>query len=140
MTGSLGSSAEPLHVVAGLLLRDGRVLVARRGPGMALAGAWEFPGGKVEAGETPRAALERELREELAIETRTGERLAVSEFAGNGRPIRLEGWCSRLLSGEPVAREHDALAWLRPGEVDRALLAPADLPLLDALIERVRRP
>lgn len=130
----------PLHVVAGLLLRDGRVLVARRGPGMALAGAWEFPGGKVEAGETPWAALERELREELSIETRTGGRLAVSEFAGEGRPIRLEGWCSRLVCGEPVAREHDALAWLRPGEVNRVLLAPADLPLLDALIERFRRP
>ena len=138
MTGS-SSSAEPLQVVAGLLLRDGRVLVARRGPGMALAGAWEFPGGKVEAGETSRAALERELREELAIETRTGDRLAVSEFTGNGRPILLEGWCSQLVSGEPVAREHDALAWLRPGEVDRELLAPADLPLLDALIERARR-
>jgi mutator protein MutT len=135
--GEPGLSAGPLHVVAGLLLRDGRVLLARRGPGMALAGAWEFPGGKVEAGETPRAALERELREELAIETRTGDRLAVSEFAGGDRPIRLEGWCSRLVSGEPVAREHDALAWLRPGEVDRESLAPADLPLLDALLERV---
>lgn len=138
MTGSSRSSSGALHVVAGLVLRNGRVLVARRGPGMALAGAWEFPGGKVEAAETAQAALERELREELSIETRTGDRLAVSEFAGNGRIIRLEGWCSRLVSGEPVAREHDALAWLRPGEVDRDLLAPADRPLLDALIERVR--
>ena len=128
-------SDAPLQVVAALLLREGRLLLARRGPGMDLQGCWEFPGGKVERGETAGAALERELEEELGIRTRSLFHLATSDFdASDGRTIRLEGWLTRLEGGEPEAREHDALAWLLPEQVDRASLAPADGPLLDALI------
>ncbi len=122
-----------IRVVAGMVVRDGSVLLARRGPTMALAGCWEFPGGKLEAGEGPAEALVRELDEELGIHVRPLRELAVSEITQGDRRIRLEGWLAELLAGEPEAREHDALRWQAPQAVDAAGLAPADLPLLAAL-------
>ena len=123
-----------LRVVAGLVLRDGRVLLARRSQAMSLPGVWEFPGGKIEAGEGAGTALERELDEELGVTVRALRELAVSELPQGDRLLCLEGWLAELVSGEPEAREHDALCWLRPQEVPRDTLAPADLPLLDALL------
>ncbi|MEE4298136.1 MAG: (deoxy)nucleoside triphosphate pyrophosphohydrolase [Pseudomonadales bacterium] len=125
-----------IRVVAGMVLRDGDVLLARRGPGMTLAGHWEFPGGKLEPGEGPAEALVRELDEELGIRVRPVAELAVSELAQGDRRIRLEGWLAELLAGEPEAREHDALLWRAPHAVEEAGLAPADLPLLEALRRR----
>lgn len=112
----------------------GAVLLARRGPTMDLAGHWEFPGGKVEAGETPAQTLVRELDEELGIRVAAGIPLGESFIDRPAGRIRLLGWTARLLDGVPEAREHDAVAWCRPGAVDRVTLAPADVPLLDALI------
>lgn len=126
-----------IRVVAGMVVRDGSVLLARRGPTMALAGCWEFPGGKLEAGEGPAEALVRELDEELGIRVRPVAELAVSEVDQDGRRIRLEGWLAELVAGEPEAREHDALCWQAPDRVDAAGLAPADLPLLAALRARL---
>ena len=122
-----------IRVVAGMVLREGQVLLARRGPAMTLAGHWEFPGGKLEPGEDAASALVRELDEELGIRVRPLRELAVSEIDQGARRIRLEGWLAELLAGEPEAREHDALCWRPPEGVDEAGLAPADLPLLAAL-------
>ena len=122
-----------IRVVAGMIVRDGRVLLARRGPAMDLAGHWEFPGGKLEAGEGPEAALVRELREELDIHVRPVRELARSRVPRGDDVLQLEGWQAELVRGVPTAREHDALVWTRPSEVDRSTLAPADLPLLGAL-------
>jgi mutator protein MutT len=116
-----------------MVVRDGSVLLARRGPTMDLAGCWEFPGGKLEPGEGPAEALVRELDEELGIRVRPLRALGVSEFARGERTIRLEGWLAELVAGEPEAREHDALCWARPHAVETTGLAPADLPLLEAL-------
>ena len=127
-----------LRVVAGMLVRRGRVLVARRGPAMDLAGCWEFPGGKIEAGETAAMALVRELDEELGVAARALRHLATSEFrSADGRLIRLEGWLADPGPVAPEAREHDAIAWRLPEEIDRATLAPADGPLLDALVDHL---
>ncbi|MEE4381534.1 MAG: (deoxy)nucleoside triphosphate pyrophosphohydrolase [Pseudomonadales bacterium] len=122
-----------LRVVAGLVVRAGLVLIARRSAAMDLAGHWEFPGGKIEAGETAAAALVRELEEELGIVVEPIEELAVSRAPGRDRVIRLEGWRARLLHGEPDAREHDAVLWVDPARLAPAVLAPADVPLLEAL-------
>lgn len=131
----------PIDVVAGMLLRDDKVLLARRGPGMDLAGCWEFPGGKVEADETQAAALERELQEELGIRTRSVLHLASSRVPGTGdRVVLLHGWLATLVAGEPNAVEHDALRWIAPSAIDRAALAPADVPLLDALLAHLGVP
>ena len=125
--------ARLIRVVAGMIVRDGEVLLARRGPAMDLAGHWEFPGGKLEAGEGPEAALVRELEEELDIHVRPLRELARSRVPRGDAVLQLEGWLAELVRGEPIAREHDALAWTLPIDIDRTTLAPADLPLLDAL-------
>jgi 8-oxo-dGTP diphosphatase len=130
----------PLLVVAAALVdADGRVLVQQRPAGRSLAGLWEFPGGKVEVGETPEAALIRELEEELAI-TVPHACLAPAAFASLPRPDRhllLLLYITRKWSGVPRALEATALKWLRPAEMHALPMPPADRPLiglLDALI------
>jgi len=123
-----------LHVVCALAVRNGELLIARRAPGQQLAGFWEFPGGKVEDGESSSEALVRELREELGVEARTGRRVGFSTVESAGRLIVLEGlevWFDGPVGATPV---HDALAWVRPEAVDRSTLASADHALLDAWI------
>jgi 8-oxo-dGTP diphosphatase len=128
----------PLHVVAGVL-RDaqGRVLLARRPAGKADAGLWEFPGGKVEHGESALDALRRELNEELGLRVIDGEALIRVPVAStdDGAPIRLhlDTWCITAYSGDPVAHEHDALAWVALEALDRYPMPPADLPIVAAL-------
>lgn len=125
-----------LHVVAGVLVAaDGRVLLAQRPPGSHLAGAWEFPGGKVEPGERADVALSRELHEELGVRIGDPMRafLSVPWYAGE-RPLRLETWLVEAWDGEPRALEGQALEWARPERVEAAILAPADRPILDALV------
>jgi 8-oxo-dGTP diphosphatase len=126
----------PLHVVAAVL-RDARgcVLLAQRPEGKADAGLWEFPGGKVDAGETALAALRRELREELAIDFASAEPLICVPVAGEGGSIRLrlDTWQVAGLSSEPRALEHAALAWVEPAELGRYPMPPADRPVVAAL-------
>ena len=130
------------EVVGVALLREGRVLAARRSGPPALAGLWEFPGGKVEPGEDPRATAVREIDEELqcAIEV-TGwldaGRLDSIEGSTDdgGSEFVLRVATARLVDGDPVPIEHDALRWLRAKELDEVRWAEADLPFL----HRVRR-
>ena len=110
-------------VAAGILFRDGKVLLAQRASG-TYAGKWEFPGGKLEPGETPEEALRRELREELGIEVRVGRKA----YSGDLLVTLLAFECT-LLSGEPRALVHRALAWVAPDDLlSYDLLAP-DVPI-----------
>jgi 8-oxo-dGTP diphosphatase len=114
---------------------DGRVLIAQRPEGKAMAGLWEFPGGKVEPGETPEAALIRELGEELGIDT-WASCLAPLSFASHAYPdfhLLMPLYACRKWQGTPQPREHAALKWVRPGELPRWPMPPADLPLLPIL-------
>jgi 8-oxo-dGTP diphosphatase len=112
---------------------DGRVLACRRPDGGHLAGFWEFPGGKVEDGETPAAALARELREELGIEVAVGESLtAVTWDYGRG-PFRLLPFHCRILHGTPAPLEHSEIRWCRPAEANHLAWAAADEPVLAEL-------
>lgn len=119
--------------------RDGRVLVQQRPEGAAMSGLWEFPGGKLESGETPEAALIRELAEELAIEV-DQSCLAPACFASEPlgeRHLLLLVYVVRKWHGVPVARHATALRWLRPVELYALDMPPADRPLiglLDALL------
>lgn len=122
-----------LRVVAGAIIRDGTVLVARRSATMALPGCWELPGGKVEAHEGDHAALARELREELGVHVAVHESIGVSEWDGGSRPLALVAYRCTLVSGEPHAHEHDALAWLAPDALEGLGWAPADVPFVDPL-------
>lgn len=124
----------PLRVVAGVLVRQGRVLAARRPAHKAQGGLWELPGGKVEDGETDAAALARELREELGVEVQVGETLAQNLHAYPARAVLLVALRCELLAGEePRAHEHDDLRWVDAAGLDGLPWAPADLPLLPAV-------
>ncbi len=137
-------AARPLLlVVAGLLVdAQGQVLIARRPEGKAMAGLWEFPGGKVHEGESPEAALQRELAEELAIGVMS-EAMTPFSFASHVyeafhllMPVfRIERW-----EGEVRAREHAALAWVAPGDLSRHAMPPADLPLIPTIIAHLAPP
>ena len=120
---------------AALVDADGRVLLARRPEGKPMAGLWEFPGGKVERGETPEAALIRELREELAIDT-VESCLAPVAFAshdyGDFHLVLLLFAC-RKWEGTPEPAEHDELAWVRPTKMRDYDMPPADAPLVAML-------
>jgi 8-oxo-dGTP diphosphatase len=122
-------------VAAALVAADGRILLQQRAPGRAMAGLWEFPGGKVEEGETPEAALIRELEEELGIET-DGACLAPACFASapNGdRHMILLLYLCRTWRGEPRPIDASALKWVRPAEMPALPMPPADRPLVELL-------
>jgi 8-oxo-dGTP diphosphatase len=119
-------------VAAALIDAEGRVLLQRRAPGRAMAGLWEFPGGKVEEGELPESALVRELDEELGIGTDEGS-LAPACFASapvGGRHMILLLYSCRSWRGEPRPLDASALKWLVPADMDPAEMPPADRPLI----------
>lgn len=123
-----------LVLVAAVVLvdADGRVLVTRRPEGKALAGLWEFPGGKVEPGETPEAALIRELQEELGIDTHASC-LAPLTFASHGYDdfhLLMPVFVCRRWQGVATGREGQALQWVRAAALKDLPMPPADLPLI----------
>jgi 8-oxo-dGTP diphosphatase len=122
-------------VAAALVDEEGRVLLAQRPPGKQWAGFWEFPGGKVAAGETPEAALIRELREELAIDV-SASCLAPFTFASHGYEgfhLLMPLYVCRVWDGHPRAMEGQALAWVAPRDMGRYPMPPADRPLVAML-------
>lgn len=127
--------AKCIHVVAAVL-RDarGRILLARRTVGRDLAGLWEFPGGKVEPGEAPDDALVRELREELGIEATVGAAVACVDMAYPGKRITLDVREARF-SGQPRGLEGQALAWVPLRKLRDYPMPPADVPVVDALLQ-----
>lgn len=130
---AMPGSGPPVPVAAAIIVEDGRVLVTRRGPGRSMAGFWEFPGGKLEAGETPQICIMRELAEELAIEGEAGAVLAESVHAGPGGAIRLIAVAVRRLSDRLTLSEHDAFRWATADELRALPLAPADVPVFEVI-------
>ena len=119
-------------VAAALIDGQGRILVQQRPAGKSLAGLWEFPGGKIEPGETPEAALVRELHEELGIEVDPADLIAgsfASEPLGDRHLVMLVYICRRW-RGTPEAQDAPAIAWHRPAELHVLPMPPADGPLV----------
>ncbi|GAA3707958.1 NUDIX domain-containing protein [Nonomuraea antimicrobica] len=119
---------EVVVVAAVIVAPGGRVLAAQRAEPPALAGGWEFPGGKVEPGEDETAALVRECREELGVEIAVGARVGDDWPLSAGYVMRV--WLCTLVSGTPQAREHLAVRWLGPGEYYDVEWLGADLPVM----------
>ena len=123
-----------IPVAAGCLINDrGEVLIAQRPVGKIAAGKWEFPGGKIEAGESPRAALARELREELGITIEQARPLLRVRHEYSDRIVILDTWRVSAFRGELHPHDAQALAWVRPDELTRYDLLAADQPIVAAL-------
>lgn len=131
------SPAGPLVLVVAVALVDvdGRILVAQRPAGKAMAGLWEFPGGKLSAGETPEAAAVRELKEELAVDI-SESCLAPLTFASHAYEdfhLLMPLYVCRVWRGTPKPLEHQQLKWVRPHEMAALPMPPADRPLVALL-------
>ena len=122
-----------VHVVAAVIRDGNRVFATQRGYGEYKDG-WEFPGGKIEAGETPQDALRREIREELDTEITVGERLAAVEYAYPQFHLSMQCFWCEILEGRPVLKEHEAARWLDVESLDSVAWLPADR----TVIERIR--
>jgi 8-oxo-dGTP diphosphatase len=131
--------AKPLLLVVACALvdEDRRVLIAQRPVGKAMAGLWEFPGGKLEAGETPEAALIRELHEELGIWTKEAclAPLSFVSHAYESFHLVMPLYVCRKWQGVPAPREHQALKWVRPAALRELPMPPADEPLIAPLCD-----
>jgi 8-oxo-dGTP diphosphatase len=126
------AAAPPVRVVCALIVADSKLLLAQRGPGRALAGLWEFPGGKIEPAESPEAALKREIQEELDCHIQVGQPGPVITWQYPTLTIQLHPYLCQLAahSPAPIALEHASLQWFTPAELRAA--TPENLPLAAA--------
>lgn len=122
-----------LRVVAALIRDQGRVLLTQRKPGRHLGLSWEFPGGKVELGETDDEALRRELREELGVTVVVGSMCFETRHSYGSREMHLLVYRCRLVEGEPRALDVNAVEWVEETRVQEREFLPADLPLVHGL-------
>ncbi len=114
--------------------REGRILIARRKPEITLGGYWEFPGGKMEAGETPAACAARELREEMDLHIEAGETIAEVEHDYGNRVVHLIAVRAIMLGGHMKLHDHDDIRWVTPAEMGDYLFAPADKTIVEMLV------
>lgn len=124
-------------VTAAIMQIDGKILIARRKKGDALENKWEFPGGKLEQGETPEQCLVRELQEEFGIRTQVKEFFASSIFAYKHIAIELLAYDVEYVSGQFHLNEHQEIQWVRPEELDRYDFSEADIPIARQLQARL---
>ena len=121
------------EVTAAIIIDNGKVLIAQRGEKQRLAGKWEFPGGKVESGETLEECLLREIREELGIEIEVDSFFGESIYQYDIGTIRLLAYKARWVAGEFKLTEHSQIKWVGPDELGIFDFAPADIPLVKKL-------
>lgn len=123
------------QVTAAIIIKDGEVLIAKRPAGDRLAGKWEFPGGKVEDGESPEECLKRELAEELGIVASVGDFFARSIYRYEHGAIELLAYFADWFSGDMRLSAHDEVKWAAVTDLGRFNFAPADIPVVEKLIK-----
>ena len=121
-------------VTAAIIRKGNKILVARRSPGEKLEGLWEFPGGKLEKGETLQECLERELEEEFGLTTKSGRELTSSIYKYEHGEFKIVTLESIVISGNIDLRVHDKVSWCLPEDLLNVELLPADIPIADYLI------
>ena len=121
-------------VVAAIMQRNGKVLIARRAPDQPLAGQWEFPGGKMEPGESPKECLARELKEELDLEVAIGDFFSETTYTYSTGTVRLLTYLVKVEDKNIESKVHDALAWVEPEGIGNYDILPADLPIVEELV------
>ena len=123
------------QVAAGIIVSNGKVLLTRRAGGERQAGRWEFPGGKIETGETPQQCLERELLEELGLTIRAGDMMMENEHLYSHGPITLLALWAEIVEGAISLTVHDRADWVPAEQLESYDLAPADVPIARRLRE-----
>jgi 8-oxo-dGTP diphosphatase len=123
-------------VAAAVIERDGKILIARRKPGLTAGGLWEFPGGKLEEGEAAERCLERELEEELGVRARVCDFLCSVPFSGPLMASELVVYRTELLSDGFRLTDHDEVRWLAPSDMDEAVFSEPDRPVVRMLASR----
>lgn len=123
-----------IHVVGAVMIHDGAVLAAQRSHTMSLPKLWEFPGGKIEEGESPQDALVREVREELTCHVSIGERLETTTHEYDFGVVTLTTFYAVIVDGDPRPTEHAELRWIPIGDLRSVVWAPADLPAVYRLL------
>jgi 8-oxo-dGTP diphosphatase len=122
-----------IQVVGAVIINDGLVFCAQRGEHGSLPGLWEFPGGKIEAGEAPSVALEREIAEELDCTIEVGDLITTTTYEYEFATVTLTTFYCRLIKGTPTASEHAAIRWLLPEDLTTVEWAPADIPAVNLI-------
>lgn len=135
----MSPSSKHLHVTCAIIERDGLVLAAQRSAAMSLPLKWEFPGGKIDPGESPEECLRRELVEEMGVHVRVGQSLPLSIHQYPTFAVTLYPFLCTIESGEIVLHEHAAITWLPPDELHTLDWAEADLPVIEAYQQGCRR-
>lgn len=123
------------EVTAAIIIDKSKILIAQRGANEKLAGKWEFPGGKIELGETQQECLKREIREELEVDIEVGNYLGESIYTYPNGEIKLIAYFATILDGEMKLSVHDKVEWITISEIDEYDFAPADIPFVEKLKE-----
>jgi 8-oxo-dGTP diphosphatase len=129
-----------IHVVGAVIVSKGKVLCVQRGPGGSLPGMWEFPGGKIEPGESPQDALKREIHEELRCDIAVGDEVTKTRHEYDFGVVHLTTFYCALMSGEPQLVEHAELVWNEPRDLRNLNWAPADIPAIGLIEWELGRP
>lgn len=122
-----------IYVVGAVIVLDGKILCAQRGPSKSLPLKWEFPGGKIEDGESPQEALGREIKEEMHIEIEIGKQIEHTVYEYDFGIVHLTTFYCKLIKGKPTLTEHIAIKWLPPNELASLDWASADIPTIEKL-------
>lgn len=121
------------EVTAAIILRDKSILIAQRAQGQNLATKWEFPGGKIESGETPQECLKREIKEELNVDIEVLDFFAESIYTYDRGTIKLMAFWCKWLSGDMILNVHSRIEWVKLHELDLYDYSPADIPFVEKL-------